>query len=195
MRHGMINRKLGRKSGHRAAMFRNQITSMIENERIITTLPKAKELRPLVEKMVTLGRDDSVHARRLAARTISDETALQKLFGTIGPRFASTPGGYTRIVKLGSRRGDGAEMAIIEFTDFKFESEKGAAPAQKKGRAAKKAEPAAEEQEAAPATEEAPPKKTPPKKAAPKRTASKKAAPSGQKARPKKTTREKKGEK
>jgi large subunit ribosomal protein L17 len=194
MRHGMVNRKLGRKSAHRLSMFRNQIASVIENERIITTLPKAKELRPLVEKMVTLGREDSLHARRQAARTINDEAALRKLFGTIGPRFASTPGGYTRIVKLGPRRGDAAEMAILEFTDFKFESEK---PASRKERASKKAAPAAEEkEEAAPPAEEAAETKKPAKKAAPRKAAPKKVAPKKKavEGRPKKTTHGKKGE-
>jgi len=171
----MVYRKLGRKSAHRTAMFRNQITAMIERERIITTLPKAKELRPLVEKMVTLGKDDSVHTRRLAARTLADDAVVQKLFGTLGPRFASTPGGYTRIIKLGPRRGDGAEMAILEFTDFQFTSEKKtAAPAAKKA-AGKKAAPAAEEaevEETEPEEKEKPKKKKPAaKKAAPKKPA------------------------
>jgi large subunit ribosomal protein L17 len=191
MRHGMVNRKLGRKSAHRTAMFRNQITAMIERERIITTLPKAKELRPLVEKMVTLGKDDSVHTRRLAARTLADDAVVQKLFGTLGPRFASTPGGYTRIIKLGPRRGDGAEMAILEFTDFQFTSEKkSAAPAEKKS-AGKKAAPAAEEAE----VEETEPeeKKKPKKKPAAKKAAPKKPARSNDRAKPKKSPSKKKG--
>ena len=98
MRHGMVNRKLGRTTGHRLAMFRNQLASLIDKERIITTLPKAKELRPQIEKLITLGRNDSVHARRQAGRIIADDTLVAKLFGTIGPRFAERPGGYTRIV-------------------------------------------------------------------------------------------------
>ncbi|HJQ36942.1 MAG TPA: 50S ribosomal protein L17, partial [Thermoanaerobaculia bacterium] len=97
MRHGMANRKLGRTSSHRNAMFRNQLASLIESERIITTLPKAKELRPQIEKLITLGKNDSVHARRQAERVIADDTLVAKLFGTIGPRFAERPGGYTRI--------------------------------------------------------------------------------------------------
>src|SRR5512138_1663088 len=101
MRHGMVNRKLGRTAAHRMALFRNQLASLIEHERIVTTLPKAKELRPLIEKLVTLGKSDSVHARRQAARMVADETLISKLFGTLGPRFAERPGGYTRIVKLG----------------------------------------------------------------------------------------------
>src|SRR3954463_11863439 len=115
MRHGMVNRKLGRTTSHRMAMFRNQLASLIQNERIVTTLPKAKELRPLIEKLVTLGKNDTVHARRQAARMVADDTLISKLFGTLGPRFSERPGGYTRIVKLGPRRGDAAEMAILEF--------------------------------------------------------------------------------
>src|SRR5450432_540753 len=115
MRHGMVNRKLGRTTSHRMAMFRNQLASLIQNERIVTTLPKAKELRPLIEKLVTLGKNDSVHARRQAARMIADDGVIGKLFDTLGPRFSTRPGGYTRIIKLGSRRGDAAEMTILEF--------------------------------------------------------------------------------
>lgn len=173
MRHGMANRKLGRKSAHRNAMFRNQLASMIDHERIITTLIKAKELRPQIEKMVTLGKEDSIHGRRLAARIVPDETLIQKLFTNISPRFAERPGGYTRIIKLGPRRGDGAEMAILEFVDFKFEDEKkaAAAPAAKKSKAKKPADEAEDE------AGEAKPKKTASKKAASKKAASKKAAP------------------
>ncbi|HVT03052.1 MAG TPA: 50S ribosomal protein L17 [Thermoanaerobaculia bacterium] len=122
MRHQMANRKLGRTSSHRNAMFRNQISSIIASERIITTLPKAKELRPLIERMITLAKEDSVHNRRQAARTIADGTLVQKLFDKLSPRFAERPGGYTRIVKLGPRRGDGTEMAILEFVDYTLAS-------------------------------------------------------------------------
>ena len=117
MRHGMVNRKLGRTSAHRNALFRNQLASLIDKERIITTLPKAKELRPQIEKLITLGRNDNVHARRQAFRIVADDTLVAKLFGTLGPRFAERPGGYTRIIKLGARRGDAAEMAILEFVE------------------------------------------------------------------------------
>src|SRR4051812_40368746 len=99
MRHGMVNRKLGRTAGHRLALFRNQLASLIEKERIITTLPKAKELRPLIEKLITLGKKDSVHARRQAERSVPNDRLVAKLFDTLGPRFADRPGGYTRIVK------------------------------------------------------------------------------------------------
>jgi large subunit ribosomal protein L17 len=121
MRHNRSGRKLGRVSEHRRALFRNQLRSLIVHERIITTLPKAKELRPIAEKVITLGRRaDSVHARRLAARWLSDRDLVHRLFSEIGPRFTSRPGGYTRIVKLGPRRGDAAELAILELVDFKL---------------------------------------------------------------------------
>lgn len=144
MRHRMANRKLGRTSAHRGAMFRNQVASMIQNERIVTTLIKAKELRPIVEKFVTLGKNDSVHNRRQAAQSISESTLVQKLFNTLSPRFAERPGGYTRIIKLGPRRGDGAEMAILEFVDYTLADKKEApvkkgataSPAKKKSKAA-----------------------------------------------------------
>lgn len=148
MRHRMANRKLGRTSAHRGAMFRNQVASMIQNERIVTTLIKAKEVRPIVEKFVTLGKNDSVHNRRQAAQSISENTLVQKLFNTLSPRFAERPGGYTRIIKLGPRRGDGAEMAILEFVDYTLAdkketpaagAKKGAATAKKKGKAADEA--------------------------------------------------------
>src|SRR6266567_4225748 len=103
MRHGMVNRKLGRTSSHRSAMFRNQLASLIDKERIVTTLPKAKELRPQIERLITLGKDDSVHNRRTAGKVIADDTLVGKLFGTLGPRFSERPGGYTRIIKLGQR--------------------------------------------------------------------------------------------
>jgi len=117
MRHGMVNRKLGRTSAHRAALFRNQLSSLIEHERIITTLPKAKELRPQIERLVTLGKNDSVHNRRQAERVVGDDGLIAKLFDTLGPRFTERPGGYTRIVKLGPRPGDSAPMAYIELVD------------------------------------------------------------------------------
>ncbi len=117
MRHGYSHRKLGRTSSHRNALFRNQLASMIQSERIVTTLPKAKELRPLIEKLITLARTDSVHARRQAFRLVPDDALIAKLFNTIGPRFSTRPGGYTRILKLGARRGDAAEMAILELVE------------------------------------------------------------------------------
>jgi large subunit ribosomal protein L17 len=117
MRHRVAGRKLGRTSSHRRAMFRNQLASLIEHERIRTTLHKAKELRPLAERMVTQGKRGSVHARRLVRRWVDDRSLVKKLFDEIAPRFAERPGGYTRIVKLGPRLGDAAEMAILEFVE------------------------------------------------------------------------------
>jgi large subunit ribosomal protein L17 len=183
MRHGMANRKLGRTSSHRKALFRNQVASMIEHERIITTLIKAKELRPIVEKMVTLAKNDSVHNRRQATQSLAEAPLVQKLFGGIAPRFATRPGGYTRIVKLGPRRGDGAEMAILEFVDYQLQgaAETSAAKTDKKGAKPKKeaAAPAGEEKAAAPAKKKPAAKKpaaakkeaAPKKKAAPKKEA------------------------
>lgn len=170
MRHGNANRKLGRTSSHRNAMFRNQLASLIESERIVTTLPKAKELRPIAEKLITLAKTDSVHARRQAARQVPDDGLIAKLFDIIGPRFSTRPGGYTRIMKLGARRGDAAEMAILELVErsadkTEAKSETPATPA-KKGGAKKAAAPKAEEPEA-----DEKPKKTTAKKAAPKKEA------------------------
>ena len=164
MRHGYANRKLGRTSSHRNAMFRNQLASLIESERIVTTLPKAKELRPQIEKLITLAKNDSVHARRQAARQVPDDAIVAKLFDTIGPRFSTRPGGYTRILKLGARRGDAAEMAILELVERTADTEAKAADTKPaKGGAKKKAEakPKAEE----PSADEKP-KRT--RKAAPK---------------------------
>jgi large subunit ribosomal protein L17 len=165
----MVNRKLGRTSGHRLAMFRNQLASLIDKERIVTTLPKAKELRPQIERLITLGKNDSVHARRVAGSQIQDDTLVAKLFETIGPRFNERPGGYTRIIKLGPRRGDAAEMAILEFVGFELAKEK-AAPAKPSKKKAAPAEEAGSE-EGAPEGEEKPKKQ--PKKAAPKKEAAK----------------------
>src|SRR5713101_3016822 len=165
MRHGMVHRKLGRTTSHRMAMFRNQLASLIAHERIVTTLPKAKELRPIIEKLVTLGKDDSVHARRQAARLIADDGLGGKLFATLGPRFAERPGGYTRIIKLGTRRGDAAEMAILEFVGYEPKIEEAPAAEEKGG--GKKAAPKKEQpEEAEAAAEEKPKKKAAPKKAA-----------------------------
>ena len=142
MRHGYANRKLGRTSSHRNAMFRNQLASLIQSERIITTLPKAKELRPLAEKLITLAKNDSVHARRMAARQVPDDALIAKLFDTIGPRFSTRPGGYTRIMKLGARRGDAAEMAILELVERSADADSASEKATPAKKAAKK--PAAE---------------------------------------------------
>jgi len=117
MRHKVDHRKLNRTTEHRLAMLNNQAVSLIQHDRITTTLPKAKELRRFVERLVTLAKKDTLHARRIAARKVKDTKALQKLFSELGPLYASRPGGYTRIMKLGFRRGDGAQEAIIEMVD------------------------------------------------------------------------------
>ena len=113
----MKGRALSRTVSHRKATLRNMATSLIRHERIETTTAKAKELRPFVERLITLGKQGDLHARRLAGRSISDRQVLGKLFDDIGPRFNERPGGYTRILKLGNRRGDAAEMALIELVD------------------------------------------------------------------------------
>ena len=117
MRHAKAGRKLNRTSSHRTAMFANMAASLIEHEQIVTTLPKAKELRPLVEKLVTLAKRGDLHARRVAASRLRDEAMVHKLFETIGPRYAERQGGYTRVLKAGFRYGDNAPVAVIEFVD------------------------------------------------------------------------------
>ena len=117
MRHGNAHRKLGRTSAHREAMFANMAASLIKHEQITTTLPKAKELRPFVEKLVTLAKRGDLHARRIAISRVRDVDQVGKLFGTIGPRYAERNGGYIRIMKAGFRYGDNAPVAVIEFVD------------------------------------------------------------------------------
>ena len=118
MRHAVRGRKLGRTTAHRRALFRNQLAALVRHERITTTLPKAKELRPIFEKAVTQGKRGTLHARRRVRRWLPDRHLVQKLFDDIAPRFEDRNGGYVRILKLGPRKGDGAEMAIIELVDY-----------------------------------------------------------------------------
>ncbi len=117
MRHGVNGRKLGRTSSHRLAMFANMAASLIKHEQIKTTLPKAKELRPIVEKLITLGKRGDLHARRVAIAKIRDEEMVRKLFDVLGPRYSDRKGGYTRVLKAGFRYGDAAPMAVIEFVE------------------------------------------------------------------------------
>ncbi|HEX5034893.1 MAG TPA: 50S ribosomal protein L17 [bacterium] len=145
MRHQVRKKRFGRHSSHRIAMFRNMVTSLIEAERITTTLAKAKELRRFAEKMVTLAKTGTLHARRQAAAYVRGSSAVQKLFAELGPRFKERQGGYTRILKLGNRLGDGAEMAIIEYLGYqprvkkaKTETPAAEAKAEKKEKPAKK---------------------------------------------------------
>ena len=126
MRHGVAHRKLGRTTAHRTAMFANMSASLIKHEQIVTTLPKAKELRPFVEKLVTLGKrgERDLHARRQAISQVRDVAQVAKLFSVLGPRYAERQGGYIRVLKAGFRHGDNAPMAVIEFVDRDV-SEKG----------------------------------------------------------------------
>ncbi|MDB4744349.1 50S ribosomal protein L17 [Verrucomicrobia bacterium] len=117
MRHLKRNAKLGRKGAHRNAMLANMVCSLIKNKRVTTTLAKAKAVRPVAEKMVTLGKKGSIHHRRLAASRLHQEDAVQILFNEIAPGHQDRPGGYTRIIKLHERRGDAAQMAMIEFVE------------------------------------------------------------------------------
>ncbi len=122
MRHGVAHRKLGRTSSHRTAMFANMAASLIKHEQITTTLPKAKELRPFVEKLVTLAKRGDLHARRMAISRVRDVVQVRKLFETIGPRYSGRNGGYIRVLKAGFRFGDNAPVAVIEFVDRDVEA-------------------------------------------------------------------------
>jgi large subunit ribosomal protein L17 len=122
MRHRNSGRKLGMKAQHRTAMFANMAAALIKHEQITTTLPKAKEIRPIIEKLVTLSRRNDLHARRQAISTVRDLDQVKKLFDVLGPRYAGRPGGYTRVLKAGFRYGDNAAMAVIEFVDRDVEA-------------------------------------------------------------------------
>jgi large subunit ribosomal protein L17 len=120
MRHRVKGRRLSRPTAHRLALLRNLVTSFLENERIRTTLAKAKETKPLAEKMITLAKRGTLHARRQAIAFVRKEEVVTKLFNDLGPRFSERPGGYARIVKLGPRAGDGAQMALLELIGSEF---------------------------------------------------------------------------
>ncbi len=117
MRHGVAGRKLGVTSTHRIAMFRNMAHALIKHEQITTTLPKAKELRPVTEKLITLGKRGDLHARRQAYAELRDDVIVAKLFGVLADRYKTRPGGYCRVLKAGVRYGDAADMAVIELVD------------------------------------------------------------------------------
>ncbi len=141
MRHKRAGTKLGRVTAHRWALFRNQLTSLLRHERITTTVPKAKALRPLADHLVTLGKQETLHARRQALALVADTAAVRKLFDTVAARFADRRGGYTRIMRLGPRHGDGAPMAVLEFVDrpeTPKERKKKDKAAEPKGKEAKK---------------------------------------------------------
>ena len=142
MRHAVKGRKLGRTTSHRTALFRNQLQSLMESERIITTLPKAKELRPIAEKVITRGKHGTVHDRRWALKWLIKRELVKKVFDEIAPRFTERPGGYLRIVKLGPRQGDGAEMAVLELVEREAASAPAEAP--KETKAKKEPKPKAE---------------------------------------------------
>jgi large subunit ribosomal protein L17 len=132
MRHRVAGKKLGRKTAHRMMMFRNMVTSLLDKERIRTTLDRAKAVRPIAERIITLGKRESLHARRQALAFVKDPAVVSKLFDTIAPRFSQRPGGYTRIIRMGFRDGDGAQMAIIELIGSEFK------PAKKESKGARK---------------------------------------------------------
>jgi len=124
MRHRVAGKKLGRTTAHRVMMFRNMVTSLFDKERIRTTLERAKAVRPIAEKMITLGKRETLHARRQALAYIKDPAVVSKLFDTLAPRFSDRQGGYTRIIRLGHRDGDGAQMAYLELIGSEFKPAK-----------------------------------------------------------------------
>ncbi|AEJ60824.1 50S ribosomal protein L17 [Spirochaeta thermophila DSM 6578] len=144
MKHRISFNRLGRKSSHRKALIRNMVTSLFRHERIRTTEVKAKEVRRYAERLITRAKVDSVHNRRMVARFVQDKAVLAKLFTDIAPRFVSRPGGYTRVLKLGERRGDAASVVILELVERKVE-----AKPEKKKREEKKAESGSKEEESA----------------------------------------------
>lgn len=179
MRHGMQGRHFSRSSSHRQAMFDNLATALLKHGRITTTLPKAKDLRRVVEPLITLAKKGDLAARRQAARTINESEVLKHLFDTLGPLMKDRKGGYTRILKIGFRKGDAAPMALIELTD----QPEAAAPAKKAA-----AKPAAKKETTKAAAPKAEAKKAAPKKAA-AATTEKVAKPAAKKAPAKKTTK------
>ena len=124
MRHRNAHRKLSRNTSHRRALLRNLVTDFLEHGRLMTTLPKAKEVRPLAEKMITLGKRDNLHASRQVQAYLLRDAIAKKVFDTIAPRFADRKGGYSRIIKLGNRKGDGADLAIIELIGSELQAKK-----------------------------------------------------------------------
>jgi large subunit ribosomal protein L17 len=117
MRHAVAGRKFSRPTGHRLALYRNLVTDLLRHEKVHTTLAKARAIQPIAEKVLTLGKVDTVHHRRMAAAQLYDAKIVQKLFDVLGPRFAERPGGYTRVLRIGQRIGDAAEVAVIELVE------------------------------------------------------------------------------
>src|SRR5881396_3551502 len=181
MRHQKKTLKLGRKAEHRKALLANQVCSLIEHQRIATTLAKAKAVRPLAEKMVTLGKNGSIHARRTALAVLRQKSAVKKLFDDIAQRSAERNGGYTRIVKLGARKSDSARMAFIEWVDAEHIAEE----KPKKEKKAKRKEPEAKPQQVTPEAEQQPTREEP-KAEAPAPKEEKPTAPPAEEPKPKK---------
>lgn len=138
MRHRNEGRKLSRNTSHRRALLRNLVTSLLEHGRVMTTLPKAKEVRPLAEKMITLGKRDNLQARRMVHSYLLKDATAKKVFDTIAPKFADRKGGYSRIIKLGNRKGDGADIAIIELLGSDLGAKKAERAAKAEAKDAKK---------------------------------------------------------
>jgi len=158
MKHRVVGRRLDRTTEHRTAMFRNLVTSLFRHERIKTTTPKAKEIKRFADKFITLAKKGTPHARRQANRDVRDVEVLNKLFDTLGPRFKDRPGGYTRVVRVGRRAGDAAEMAKIDLVDR-------GAPAEADGEEKAKAKKGEKKAETKPAAEKKPAKKAKAEKA------------------------------
>jgi large subunit ribosomal protein L17 len=150
MKHRVVGRRLDRTTEHRTAMFRNLVTSLFRHERIVTTTPKAKEIKRVADGFITLAKKGTAHARRIANRDVRDVEVLNKLFEKLGPRFKDRPGGYTRLIRVGRRAGDAAEMAMIELVDRApaAEGETSAPEGEKKGKKAKVKAEKAEQKEA-----------------------------------------------
>jgi large subunit ribosomal protein L17 len=139
MKHRIVGRRLDRTTEHRTAMLKNMVTSLLRHERIVTTTPKAKELKRYADKVISLAKRGTPHARRLAHVQVRDVEVLNKLFDVIGPRFGARPGGYTRLVRVGHRAGDNAEMAVIELVERTPAAEPEPADDKKKGKGKEKA--------------------------------------------------------
>jgi large subunit ribosomal protein L17 len=187
MRHRVAGRKLGRTTEHRIALLRNLSTALFDKEKITTTLAKAKELRPFAEKLVTLSKKETLHARRQVLRHIHNRDVVAKLFETLSARYAQRPGGYTRILKLGPRRGDHAEMAIIELV--------GAAEAEEKAKPKKKAKSTKKKAKAKAKAKKVKAKKARASEGGEKKTSKKKAKTAKKKAKAKTKTKAKKASK
>jgi large subunit ribosomal protein L17 len=149
MRHRKSGRQLSRNSSHRWALMRNLVTALLREEKIQTTDPKAKELRRWADRVITLGKAGSLHARRQVLGIVQDKAVVRKLFDTIAPRFKDRPGGYTRIIKIGWRRGDAAQMSLIELVAGADEAAAGKSGGAKKSRRARRKQPAKEAEAAA----------------------------------------------